>query len=96
MSAENRQTAPGFMTYREAALIFSLIGDAEAAQAIKATVNYYLYGKEPERLDGMAQTVFSIMKNDIDRNNEKYSLIVERNRENGRKGGRPKHETPKE
>lgn len=90
--SEEKSVAPGFMTYREAAVIFSLIGDAEAAQAIKATVNYYLYGKEPESLDGMAQTVYNIMKADIDRNNEKYNRIAERNRENGKKGGRPKPE----
>lgn len=94
MNEQNKETAPGFMTYREAAVIFSLIGDAEAAQAIKATVNYYLYGKEPEALDGMAEVVFSIMKADIDRNNEKYNHIAERNRANGRKGGRPKRESP--
>lgn len=94
MDEQNKNAAPGFMTYREAAVIFSLIGDAEAAQAIKATVNYYLYGKEPEALDGTAQTVFDIMKADIDRNNEKYSRIAERNRANGKKGGRPKRESP--
>ena len=36
--------APGYMTYREAAIMFSLMPDGEVAQAIKATVNYYLYG----------------------------------------------------
>lgn len=82
--------APGYMTYREAALIFSLMPEREAAQAIKATANYFLYGTMPEGLEGTAVQVFDIMQADIDRGNEKYQQIVERNAENGRKGGRPK------
>ena len=73
--------APGYMTYREAAIMFSLMPDGEAAQAIKATVNYYLYGTIAD-LEGVAGKVFEIMQADIDRNNEKYQKIVERNRTN--------------
>lgn len=73
--------APGYMTYREAAIMFSLMPDEEAAQAIKATVNYYLYGTM-EDLDGVAGKVFEIMRADIDRNNEKYQKTVERNKNN--------------
>ena len=57
---------PGYMTYREAALIFSLMPDNEAAQAIKATVNYYLHGEMPE-LSGTPAQVFEIMRASIDR-----------------------------
>ena len=70
------------MTYREAAIMFSLMPDEEAAQAIKATVNYYLYG--------VAGKVFEIMRADIDRNNEKYQEVCSRNEKNGKKGGRPR------
>ena len=73
--------APGYMTYREAAIMFSLMPDGEAAQAIKATVNYYLYGTIAD-LEGVAGKVFEIMQSDIDHNNEKYQKIVERNRTN--------------
>ena len=81
---------PGYMTCREAALIFSLMPDNEAAQAIKATANYFLYGNEPDGLKGAASQVFRIMKADINRDREKYQKIVERNRANGKNGGRPK------
>lgn len=84
-----KHEAPGYMTYREAAIMFSLMPDTEAAQAIKATVNYYLYGTVTE-LDGVARNVFEIMQADIDRNNEKYQEICSRNEKNGKKGGRPK------
>lgn len=77
------------MTYREAAIMFSLMPDTDAAAAIKATVSYYLYGVLPDDISGVAAQVFGIMRADIDRNNEKYQEIVERNRENGKKGGRP-------
>lgn len=73
--------APGYMTYREAAIMFSLMPDEEAAQAIKATVNYYLYGTVAD-LEGVSGKVFEIMRADIDRNNEKYQKTVERNKEN--------------
>jgi len=80
--------APGYMTFRKAAIMFSLMPDADAATAIKATVNYYLYGAVVD-LDGTAGEVFRIMRVDIDRNNEKYQEICIRNKNNGGKGGRP-------
>lgn len=72
---------PGYITYREAALIFSLMPDAEAAQAIKATVNYFLRGELPE-LSGTPAQVFEIMRSSIDRGQEIYRAKVE----GGRKG----------
>lgn len=66
--------------------MFSLMPDEEAAQAIKATVNYYLYGANTA-LEGVAGKVFEIMRADIDRNNEKYQEVCSRNEKNGKKGG---------
>ena len=82
---ENRNEAPGYMTYREAAIMFSLMQPDDAARAIKATVDYYLYGTVPTNLDGAAAQVFQIMHADIDRNAEKYQRTVERNRKNVQK-----------
>lgn len=81
MAGEKRE-APGYMTYREAAIMFSLMPEKDAAKAIKATVNYYLYGTVPDSLCGSSAQVFNIMKADIDRNNAKYQKIVERNKKN--------------
>lgn len=86
---ERKKEAPGYMTFREAAIMFSLMPDEEAAQSIKATVNYYLYGTVTH-LEGVAGKVFEIMRADIDRNNEKYQEICARNKGNGNKGGRPR------
>lgn len=84
MATDKHTDPPGYMTYREAAIMFSLMPEPDAARAIKATVNYYLYGTDTA-LDGVAAQVFGIMKADIDRNNEKYEKIVKRNRENIKK-----------
>ena len=73
---------PGYMTYREAALMFTLIGLEDAAAAIQATCNYYLYGTLPE-LKGAAAQVFEIQKASIDRGRETYRARVE----GGKKGG---------
>lgn len=82
MAMQKEKGAPGYMTYREAAIMFSLMPEPDAAKAIKATVNYYLYGEMPKEITGVAAQVFTIMKADIDRNNEKYQKIVDRNKAN--------------
>lgn len=45
-------------------------------------------------LKPMANIAFNFIKIDIDRDTEKYMSIVERNKSNGTKGGRPKSENP--
>lgn len=77
-----KHEAPGFMTYREAAIMFSLMPECDAAKAIKATCDYYLYRTLPTNLTDTAKQVFKITQADIDRNNEKYEKIVERNKRN--------------
>ncbi|WP_148038832.1 DUF6291 domain-containing protein [Proteiniphilum sp. X52] len=41
-------------------------------------------------LKPLAKVAFNFIKTDIDRDTERYMSIVERNKENGKKGGRPK------
>lgn len=79
---------PGYMTYREAAIIFSLLPDMDAAKAIKATANYFLYGRFSE-LEGGAAQVFDIMRASIDRDRETYDARVE----GGRRGGKASAES---
>lgn len=70
---------PGFMTYRETALIFRLLSDEDAAQAIKAACTYYLTGKEIQ-VSEQAGEVFSVMKASIDRDFSKYQEKSEKSR----------------
>jgi hypothetical protein len=52
-------------------------------------IEYAFSGKIPS-LKPMAKMAFNFIKNDIDRASEKYAKIVDRNRNNGKNGGRPK------
>ena len=53
-----------------------------------AVIEYALYDKEPEKLDGIANMAFLLIKPQIDANNKRYK--------NGAKGGRPKKPTVSE
>lgn len=67
---------PGFMTYKEAALMFTLMGKEDAAAAMQATCNYYLYGEVPD-LTGAVKKAFEIEKAAIDKGREAYKKKVE-------------------
>ena len=67
---------PGFMTYKEAALMFTLMGKEDAAAAIQAACNYYLYGEMPN-VSGPVAKVFEIEKAAIDKGREAYRKKVE-------------------
>lgn len=67
----SKRNMPGYMTYREAAIMFSLMPEEEAAAAIKATVNYFLWGKVAE-LEGSPAQVFEIMCASIDKGRDAY------------------------
>lgn len=58
-----------------------------------ALIDYSEAGEIPE-LDGITQMAFSFIRSQMDRDSEKYESRVAANRENGKKGGRPKK--PKE
>ncbi|MDR1346808.1 MAG: DUF6291 domain-containing protein [Prevotellaceae bacterium] len=62
---------------------------------LRGIAQYAINGNEIE-LKPVAQALFSLIKLQIDRDNEKYMSIVERNRANGSRGGRPqKNQNPK-
>lgn len=51
---------------------------------------YYTSGRELPEMDGMTKMAFSFIKTRLDKDGEKYRAIVEKRREAGAKGGRPK------
>ena len=65
----------------------------QKAQLLDAIRAYHL-GHEIE-LTGLMRAIFKPFENQFKRDNEKYLSIVQRNKENGSKGGRPKEEEPK-
>ena len=72
----DEKTMPGFMTYREAAIMFALMEKEDAADAIKATCDYFLDGTVAE-LTGRAAKVFEIERAAIDRGRESYKAKVD-------------------
>ena len=64
----------------------------EAGILLEAIFDYQLYGEIEESLDGKILLLLMPLIDQFRRDEEKYHKKVERNRENGSKGGRPKTE----
>lgn len=77
-----------FILHQDYAGPISELTDEEAGKLFKALLNYAGQGEEPE-LEGSLYAVFLIIRNQIDRDAEKYEKKCERLRKNGSKGGRP-------
>lgn len=77
-----------FLLYLDALDILDDLDDKDAGKLFKA-IKTYKKGGEVE-LSQMLKIAFTPIKNHLDRDEKKYLRIVERNRVNGRKGGRPK------
>lgn len=67
----------------------AMLSKAERSRLIDAIVTYADTGVVPS-LPRLLTAIFSPIKGTLDRDMDKYNEIVERNRENGKKGGRPK------
>lgn len=80
-----------FLIYLDYQEQFELLTDEQAGQLIKAIIKYEKTGEITE-LDGMTKMAFSFIKTQLDRDREKYNKRCEKNRENAKKGGRPKKE----
>lgn len=84
-----------FLIYLDYQEQFELLTDEQAGQLIKAIIKYEKTG-EITKLEGMTKMAFSFIKTQLDRDREKYNKKCEKNKENGRKGGRPKKEQKQE
>jgi len=84
---------PGFMIYREAALLIGYLKKNEAGELIQAAVSYYLTGEVPVLRPNLQQ-LFLLLRENIDKGHDAW----EKKREAGRKGnekrwGRASEET---
>lgn len=69
--------------------------DEQKARLLDAIFHYEIYGTV-DLLDPIVKMAFGFMKQSLDANRNKYDSIVERNKANGSKGGRPsKTQEPK-
>lgn len=64
-----------------------LLSDAEAGRLLKSLL-HYINGGEDELL-GQEKLVFAMLKSQIDRDSASYAAFADKQRENGKKGGRP-------
>lgn len=87
---------PGFMTYREVALIYASLDDEAAGKVIKAVCDFFCFGTRDSSFEGRAQHIYETMISAIDKDQDSYNSRCLANAENGKKGGRPpKNKTQK-
>ena len=82
--------------YYEWAEICEDLTDEEFGSMVRAAVDYAKNGVNPTFSDRALKACWKAIKKAIDRNLVRYAKQVEANRENGKKGGRPKKEEVEE
>ena len=80
----------GFMMYRDYIEYFSYLSKEEKADLLDAIFAYVFKGEGPSSLSPVASLAFAIVRNNVDRDLEKYDKKCEKNRKNGALGGRPR------
>ncbi len=93
-------TKKGFILYHDISLIFQELTDEQAGQLIKYIVNYSTFKtqvnpNEPTGLSGLLNAISKPFINHIDWDFERWQKTCEKNRNNGKKGGRKKEKEPK-
>lgn len=68
--------------------VFNELSDEDAGKLIKGVFNYVNDGES--QLDGYLKVIFIPIKEEIDKNEEKYKKRCETNKNNGSRGGAPK------
>ena len=79
-----------FVIYTEYRELAELLSIADRGRLFTAILEYCTTGEVSVKLGGTAQAVFISIRQSLDRDAEKYKRRCEMNRENGKRGGRPK------
>lgn len=80
--------AQNFVVFTELEQQAAGLSDAQMGQLFRAMFRYHR-GEAPDFRDPMVELAFAFVRPAMDRNREKYEETCRRNRENGKKGGRP-------
>lgn len=67
------------------------LSQSDKGLLLDAIFHYHITGEVMQELPPMVLMAFTFIRTSIDSNTRKYEAIVERNRENGKKGGRPRN-----
>lgn len=78
-----------FLIYLDYEEQFNLLTDEQIGQLMRAIIKYEKT-REILQLNGIVKMAFSFIKTQLDRDREKYEARCEKNRENAKKGGRPR------
>lgn len=74
----------GFIVYGDIQDVLKELDDDQVAQLFRGMVDYFVSGKDP-KFTGILKFVFIPIKQQMDRNAEKYEKRCEKNRENVKK-----------
>ena len=74
--------------FKDVSATIDLLSDNEAGRLFKAVLRYA--NGVDVNLPGQERLVFAMLKSQIDRDKAEYNCYLEKQRENGSKGGRPK------
>lgn len=80
---------PGVMFYFDVRPCIKRLSESEKGRLFEAILDYAQYGVIPE-MEGMLGVAWDFIQPKIDRDNEKYEMVVEQRKTAGRKGGRPR------
>ena len=83
-----------FMLYTDCGSTLKLLTNEEIGEVIRAVFALVQEEEIPEISSRTAEVFFSMLKTTLEREFEKYQAVCERNRENGRRGGRPSGARP--
>lgn len=74
----------GFIVYGEIKEVIDELPDDQVAKLFRGMVNYFVDGKDP-KFSGTLKYIFIPIRQQMDRNSEKYEKRCEKNRENVKK-----------
>ena len=74
----------GFIVYGEIKEVIDELPDDQVAQLFRGMVNYFVSGKDP-KFSGSLKYIFIPIRQQMDRNSEKYEKKCEKMRENANK-----------
>ena len=88
---ENKKS---FVLYPDQEEIFNILSDEQAGKLIKI-IFAYVNDRDPEPEDLILKLAFTPIKNHLKRDLKNWKAMIVRQSENGKLGGRPKVENPK-